>query len=110
MHADPSQGPPVTLLCFPPEDAAFGAFAEGLAASLPAALRSSADGPEALQGLLRGTYPGATVRARAELASLEVRPRPTWYVYRDGALRPASGSASRAVSPSEPTGGREAPG
>jgi hypothetical protein len=52
----------------------------------------------ALQEEIRATYPRATVVARDRLALVYPDPRPTWYVYRDGAVVPES--AEHPVGPS----------
>ncbi len=75
---------PVALRCFPPSDAAFRQHAEDAAGAIPARRLLSPEGPRTLERALRETYPQSVVRARSDLAALDLRPAPTWYVYRDG--------------------------
>ena len=73
----------VGLLCFPPHDRAFQTIAMRLFPTLEDRT------PGALQAALARTYPRATVRARADLASLGPAAG-VWYVYRDGRFSPFS--------------------
>jgi len=69
----------VALLCFPPEDAVFSAFARRAFGEL------AGDAPADLQRALRSLYPRAVVHSREPLASLAGT---AWYVYRDGRFSP----------------------
>ena len=88
MQAEEGATPVVALRCFPPSDASFRTFAEAKARTLDGDLVRSEDGPAVLERALRDAYPHSVVRPRADLAALDLRPTPTWYVYRDGQVLP----------------------
>jgi PAS domain-containing protein len=71
----------VALLCFPPDDAVFGAFVRRTFGEL------AGDAPADLQPKVRSLYPRAVVHPREALASLAGT---AWYVYRDGRYSPFS--------------------
>jgi len=71
----------VALLCFPPDDAVFGAFVRRTFGEL------AGDTPADLQSKVRSLYPRAVVHPREPLASLAGN---AWYVYRDGRYSPFS--------------------
>lgn len=73
----------VTLLCFPPQDAAL----QGLALRMLVQLTEMQ--PARLQARLREWYPQLTVRRRHDLADLGPA-IDAWYVYRDGRYSPFS--------------------
>lgn len=88
MQAEEGATPGVALRCFPPSDDAFRSFVEAQARTVDSDLMQSADGPGVLEQALRTAYPHSVVRPRADLAALDLRPTPTWYVYRDGQVLP----------------------
>lgn len=74
----------VRLLCFPSDDAAFGALAlEAVAGAAE---------PRMAQASLRAIYPAAVVRPQEEIASLSLA-GVRWYAYRDGRLTTSSSGA-----------------
>ena len=94
MQAEEGATPAVVLRCFPPSDDPFRTFAEAEARTLDGDLIRSAEGPGILEQALRAAYPHSVVRPRADLAALDLRPTPTWYVYRDGQVLPGEADSN----------------
>jgi hypothetical protein len=76
-----------SLRCHPRADGEFVRLTSDAADRLAA---DGVGGRTDLQDALRTSYPHATVVARDRLALIYPDPRPTWYVYRDGAVVPDS--------------------
>jgi hypothetical protein len=95
VQAEEGAAQPIVLRCFPPADDSFRTYAEAQARMLDGDLLRSVDGPGVLEQALRAAYPHSVVRPRADFAALDLRPTPTWYVYRDGQVIPGEAEPNR---------------